>query len=114
MVPLPAVTLVRLVIALVDNAVQHSPAGTSVIVSAGVEEGAAAVRVTDRGSGIHGIAPDAVFERFARSSENGRRRGFGLGLSLVRDVAVGAGGTVSVESTSSAGTTFLLRLPVVR
>ena len=41
-----------------------------------------------------------------------RRRGFGLGLSLVRDVALRAGGDVSVESTSSAGTTFLLRLPV--
>jgi len=111
-VALPTVTLVRLVVALVDNAVQHSRSGATVTVSATVEDGAAAIRVTDHGSGIHGIAPDAVFERFARSSESGRRRSFGLGLSLVRDVAVRAGGSVAVESTSSAGTTFLLRLPV--
>ena len=111
-VALPTVTLVRLVVALVDNAVQHSPSGTAVTVSATVEDGAAAIRVTDHGSGIRGIAPDAVFERFARSVESGRRRSFGLGLSLVRDVAVRARGSVAVERTSEAGTTFLLRLPV--
>ena len=112
-VALPSVTLVRLVVALVDNAVQHSPAGAAVTVTAAVEGGTAAIRVADHGSGIHGIAPDAVFERFARSTESGRRRSFGLGLSLVRDVAERAGGSVAVESTSDAGTTFLLRLPVL-
>ena len=112
-VVLPSVTLVRLVVALVDNAVQHSPAGATVTVTAVVEGGTAAIRVADRGPGIHGIAPDEVFERFARSAESGRRRSFGLGLSLVRDVAERAGGSVAVESTSDAGTTFLLRLPVL-
>lgn len=111
-VALPPVTLVRLVVALVDNAVQHSPTGAAVTVSTSVEDGAAAIRVADRGSGIRGIAPEAVFERFARSAESGRRRSFGLGLSLVRDVAVRAGGSVVIESTSDVGTTFLLRLPL--
>lgn len=111
-VALPTVTLVRLVVALVDNAVQYSPSGAAVTVTTTVEDGVAEIRVADHGSGIHGIAPDAVFERFARSTESGRRRSFGLGLSLVRDVAVRAGGSVAVEGTSSTGTTFLLRLPV--
>ncbi len=110
-VTVPPVTLVRLVIALVDNAVQHSPAGATVTIGVSIEGAQAAVRVTDQGSGIHGIEPGAVFERFARSSETGRRRGFGLGLALVRDVAMRAGGSVEVETTSDAGTTFLLRLP---
>lgn len=116
LVALPSVTLVRLVVALIDNAVQHSPAGeavtVTVTVTATTQDATAAIRVADRGSGIHGIAPDAVFERFARSTESGRRRSFGLGLSLVRDVAVRAGGSVEVEQTSDAGTTFLLRLPI--
>jgi two-component system OmpR family sensor kinase len=111
-VVLPSVTLVRLVVALVDNALQHSPAGGEVTVVVSADGAHALIRVTDRGSGIRGISPDSVFERFARSTESGRRRGFGLGLSLVRDVAVRAGGSVEVESTSDAGTTFLLRLPV--
>jgi signal transduction histidine kinase len=111
-VGLPSVTLVRLVVALVDNAVQHSPDGEEVTVIATIEDGAAVIRVIDHGSGIRGIAPDAVFERFARSAESGRRRSFGLGLSLVRDVVVRVGGSVAIESTSDAGTTFVLRLPV--
>lgn len=112
-VALPAVTLVRLVVALADNAVQHSPAGGQVTVRVGTEGPNAVIRVIDQGPGIRGISPDAVFARFARSAESGRRRGFGLGLSLVRDVAVRSGGGVVVERTSDAGTTFLLRLPLV-
>jgi two-component system OmpR family sensor kinase len=111
-VTLPPVTLARILVALLDNAVQHSPSGAEVMVVAAREEGTAAIRVVDRGSGIRGIAPADVFERFSRSTESGRRRSFGLGLSLVRDVAVRAGGSVEVESTSDAGTTFLLRLPL--
>jgi signal transduction histidine kinase len=112
-VALPAVTLVRLVVALADNAVQHSPAGGQVTVRVGTDRPDAVIRVIDEGPGIRGISPDAVFARFARSAESGRRRGFGLGLSLVRDVAVRSGGSVEVERTSDAGTTFLLRLPLV-
>lgn len=112
-VGLPHVTLVRLLIALLDNAVQHAPPGSAVTVQVESVGGLAQIRVSDRGTGIHGIAPEAVFERFARSSESGRRRSFGLGLSLVRDVAVRAGGGVEVERTSEDGTTFLLRLPTV-
>jgi two-component system OmpR family sensor kinase len=111
-VALPAVTLVRLVVALADNAVQHSPAGGRVTVRVGTDGSDATIRVIDEGPGIRGISPDGVFERFARSAESGRRRGFGLGLSLVRDVAMRSGGSVTVERTSDAGTTFLLRLPL--
>lgn len=105
-------TLVRVILALADNAVQHAPSGSTVAVTARRAGDRAEIRVRDEGAGITGIAADRVFERFARSGESGRRRGFGLGLSLVRDVAVRAGGDVSVESTSPAGTTFLLRLPL--
>lgn len=111
-VDMPGVTLVRLIVALLDNAVQHSAAHSAVDVTAVREGSFAAIRVADAGTGIQGIEPDAVFERFARSEETGRRRGFGLGLSLVRDVAQRAGGCVVVERTSPAGTTFLLRLPL--
>lgn len=111
-VTLPSVTLTRVLVALLDNAIQHSPSGAEVAVRVAREGGAAAIRIVDRGSGIRGIAPADVFERFSRSAESGRRRSFGLGLSLVRDVAVRAGGGVEVESTSAAGTTFLLRLPL--
>lgn len=108
-------TLTRVLVALIDNAIQHSPPGATVTISVaaagprGVE-----LRVADEGEGIQGIDATRVFDRFARSAETGRRRGFGLGLSLVHDVAVRAGGSVRVERTSPDGTTFLLTLPRAR
>ncbi|MFX5705822.1 ATP-binding protein, partial [Acinetobacter baumannii] len=47
-------------------------------------------------------------------AESGRRRGFGLGLALVREAATRHGGTIAVENTSASGTVFLLRLPRAR
>jgi signal transduction histidine kinase len=111
-VAMPAVTLTRLCTALLDNAVQHAPNGTAVVISA-VAVGAAVVevRVTDQGPGVPAGEQDRIFTRFARGPETGRRRGFGLGLALVRDVATRYGGSIALESTTAAGTTFLLRLP---
>lgn len=114
MVQVPAVTLVRVLVALLDNAVQHSPPGGTVSVRIGRESHTATVRVVDEGPGIEGIPPDQVFERFARPRESGRIRGFGLGLSLVRDVAHRAGGSIEVERSAPSGTVFLLTLPTGR
>ncbi|WP_031206619.1 sensor histidine kinase [Microbacterium maritypicum] len=111
---IPTVTLVRVLVALLDNAVQHSPAGGAVTIRIGTDARDVTVRVTDEGPGIAGIPSDQIFERFARPPESGRLRGFGLGLSLVRDVARRAGGSIEVESSTARGTTFLLTLPASR
>jgi signal transduction histidine kinase len=70
-----------------------------------------AIRVRDGGSGIADADRERIFERFARGPESGRRRGFGLGLALVREAAEAAGGRIEIERTSAAGTTMLLWLP---
>ncbi|MCL1869156.1 MAG: HAMP domain-containing histidine kinase [Promicromonosporaceae bacterium] len=110
----PEVPLSRCVVALLDNALQHAPRGSAVTVSVAPDGEQVVVRVADQGPGIRGIGVEEVFERFSHGPETGRRRGFGLGLSLVRDVARRVGGTVDVESTSESGTTFALRLPLAR
>lgn len=104
--------LTRVFVALLDNALGYSPAGGSIGISA-CQGGAKYldIRVSDSGTGIMGANPDRLFERFARENNGGSRRGFGLGLSLVRDVVQRYGGTVAIESTSAEGTTFLVRLP---
>ncbi|WP_162850668.1 sensor histidine kinase [Amnibacterium kyonggiense] len=106
------VRLRRALVVLVDNAICHAPEGSAVHVDAGAERGVAVIRVTDAGSGITGVHVERVFERFAHGPDTGRRRGFGIGLSLVRDLARRHGGRVAVESTSDAGTTMRLELPV--
>jgi len=114
LVDVPRVTVTRVTIVLLDNAIQHAPAGSTVSLTVGRDGRAITLRVADRGGGIVGIDPERVFDRFARSGETGRRRGFGIGLALVKEVATRYGGDVTVESTSSEGTVFLLTLPAAR
>lgn len=111
-VGLSETSLRRALVVLIDNALAHSPDGGTVTVTASVERGRAMVRVRDEGAGIAGIEVDQIFERFAHGPTTGQRRGFGIGLSLVRDLAVRHGGRVLVESTSDAGTVMRLELPV--
>ncbi len=109
-----ATALSRTLVALLDNAVRHSPTGGTVRLTGGSSGGAVEVRVSDQGDGIRGVEPDRLFDRFVRSDDGASRRGFGLGLALVRDVAVRFGGDIRVERTSPDGTTFLLTLPAAK
>ncbi len=110
----PEAALRRVVTALVDNAVAHTPGGGTVRVTTAVAGGRARLTVEDTGSGITGIAPEAVFDRFARSTatETPGHRGFGLGLSLVRETVLRHGGTVAVAATGPGGTTMRVELPL--
>lgn len=117
-VTLSATSLRRCVIALVDNAIAHSVPGSRVDVVLRRVGRRVVLTVADRGSGIRGISPDRIFDRFARAEPDAAagtprtRRGFGIGLALVRDLVVRSGGDVRVETTSAAGTTIALELPL--
>lgn len=111
--------LTRAIIALLDNAVRHSPAGGVITVSAVAAGDLVALRVADQGTGVRGVDPARLFDRFVRAEPDAdhgasSRRGFGLGLALVRDIAERFGGRIRLERTGPAGTTFLLELPAVR
>ena len=130
-VAVPPASLRRAVLALVDNALGHAPGGSTIAVSTRVEGDSVVLAVTDHGPGITGIDPTRVFGRFARSElpavssvapapapaptsgGQGTRPSFGTGLALVREVALRHGGSVRVASTSAAGTTIELTLPLV-
>ena len=66
------------------------------------------IRVTDHGPGIPAPIRDTLFDPFISF---GKANGTGLGLAIVNKVVHDHGGSVSVEETSSAGTTFLVKLP---
>ncbi|MCU1528588.1 MAG: hypothetical protein JWP75_2351 [Frondihabitans sp.] len=118
-VRIPATTLRRCVVALVDNAIAHSPDGAMVTIRALREGTRFVLTVADHGQGIVGIEPERIFERFAHeqasvhvdSTAAPARQSFGIGLALVRDIATRQGGSVRVEATSSEGTTMRLELP---
>ena len=106
--------LALLVRNLIDNAVRYTPSGGRVDVSVSAVDGQIVLQVVDTGMGIPQRHLPRVFERFyrvdrARSRETG---GTGLGLAIVRHVAENHGGEVTVRSELSAGSTFVVRLPV--
>ncbi len=109
----PAASVHRCMVALLDNAIRFSPARSTIRVTVGAERARAEVRVIDPGSGITGIEPARVFDRFARGDAGGSG-GFGIGLALVKDTIERYGGSAAVESTGDTGTTILLRLPRAR
>jgi signal transduction histidine kinase len=97
---------------LVENAIQHSPPGGSVRVTAravavegrsGVE-----IRVSDEGPGISARDLPRIFEPFFTR----RRGGTGLGLSIVQRTIEEHGGTVSAENAPGGGAILAIRLPV--
>ncbi|MEU8638718.1 HAMP domain-containing sensor histidine kinase [Amycolatopsis sp. NPDC048633] len=100
----------RVLSALLDNALGHTPPGGSIEVWLGVpDERHVELRVRDTGIGFPAADADRIFERFARGSDGDGRR-FGLGLALVREVVTGHGGTIAAASRPGAGATFTLRL----
>ncbi|MBX6763827.1 MAG: PAS domain-containing sensor histidine kinase [Rubrobacteraceae bacterium] len=95
--------LEQALLVLLSNAVKHSPEGRRVLVW--VDGGRIAVE--DEGEGISPEELPRIFERFYKGPGSG---GFGLGLSICRDLVEGMGGTVRVSSREGEGSTFEIEL----
>jgi heavy metal sensor kinase len=104
----------RLFVNLLDNAIKYTPAGGNVTLSAERRNGDYLVTVADNGPGIPPDAQPHIFDRFYRSERDRRASatsGAGLGLAIASWVAQTHGGSVSLESSSTAGSRFAVRLP---
>ncbi|MBB5956635.1 two-component system OmpR family sensor kinase [Saccharothrix tamanrassetensis] len=97
---------------LLANAAIHTPPGTAVSLSVGVEQGRAVVRVSDSGPGIPIADQARIFDRFYRvdNSRTRDRGGSGLGLAVAHSLVVAHGGTIELESRPGS-TTFTIRIP---
>ena len=99
--------IAQIVRILIDNALAHTPEGTSIKVTASLQQGEPTLTVADDGPGIDAQKRDRVFERFYTGDEVS---GSGLGLAIARELARLMGG--DVDLTSRRGhTEFTLRLP---
>ncbi len=101
---------------LLDNAVSYSPTGTRVVIGVRRAGDTVELSVADEGIGIAERDLERVFERFYRADPARSRQtgGTGLGLAIVKHVATNHGGSVSVWSAEGAGSTFTIRLPLLR
>jgi signal transduction histidine kinase len=104
--------LTRAVQNLVANAIRHGAAGKWVGISAQRENGQVLIRIEDHGPGIGARDARHIFEPFYRGRHSTRVRGSGLGLSIVKRVAVAHGGSIRLERRAR-GAAFVLALPEV-
>ncbi len=101
---------------LLRNAVVHTPAGTPIEAALAAEGEEAVLRVRDHGPGIAAEDPQAVFERFWRSSASRGREdgGAGLGLAIVAAIVHAHGGEVAAANAPGGGAELTVRLPLAQ
>lgn len=103
---------------LLDNALRHTPADGTVIITAAIDDGQAhrvLITVTDTGEGIPEPALAHVFDRFYRvdTSRDRLHGGSGVGLAIARAITVAHGGTIRAESDGPGrGSAFTVTLPL--
>jgi signal transduction histidine kinase len=116
--PLPApvsgdpLRLRQLVTILVDNAIRHSPARSTVSVWVRPETGGALLQVDDHGPGVKPEDLPRLFERFWRA-DNAPAGGTGLGLAIAKWIVDQHGGTIGAFNRPDDGASFWARLPNV-
>jgi two-component system sensor histidine kinase KdpD len=97
---------------LLLNASLHTPAGTPVFLTAGIERGGqrAFFTVADQGPGFPLEMRERLFKKFERG-DAARAGGLGLGLSIVRGFVVAQGGDIMVGANPAGGAVFTIYLP---
>jgi signal transduction histidine kinase len=101
---------------LARNAVEHTAAGSEVVVGSAWDGVEVRLWVRDHGPGIDASEQERIFERFSRGRDGSRRHsgGAGLGLAIVRSIATAHGGRVELQSAPGAGATFTVVLAAPR
>jgi two-component system OmpR family sensor kinase len=104
--------LTEAVLALAQNAVNHTSAGDAIAIGTAMSENEWRLWVRDTGTGISVSDQSRIFDHFARGIDAHRRYpGGGLGLAIVKAIAEAHDGRVEVESRLGEGSTFMIVVP---
>jgi signal transduction histidine kinase len=99
--------VIQALVAILDNALKFSPAGSTLHVSAAGRE----IRIRDEGPGIDAADLPHVFEQFYTADRSRKRGGTGLGLAIARRIVEAQGGTIAAANSREGGATFVVELP---
>ncbi|HQE92336.1 MAG TPA: ATP-binding protein [Anaerolineae bacterium] len=105
----------QILVNLINNALKFTQQGGIDVHFYRPDEEYWAIDVTDTGPGITKEIQTLIFEPFQQADNSATREhaGFGLGLSIVKQLATLMGGSVSVTSEIGVGSTFTVKIPIV-
>ena len=112
--PMNAALLEQALVNLIINAIKYSDPDKTVQIGVKQLDGQVRISVKDEGFGIEAKHQERLFERFYRVDTARSRKlgGTGLGLSIVKHIAQVHNGSIRVESSTGAGSTFIIDLPL--
>jgi signal transduction histidine kinase len=103
----------QIVFNLLHNAVKYTPEGGRIWLHCTLEPGYAVIKVEDTGVGISAELLPVIFDLFTQENAAQSDGGFGVGLSLVKDLVDAHGGFVEVRCDGKGkGCVFAVRLPI--
>jgi two-component system sensor histidine kinase KdpD len=109
LVPVEGILIEQVFINLLENAVRHTPSGSSIDVEARVEGLAVKISIADRGPGLKEGDLERVFEKFYHDSSS---PGAGLGLAICRAIVNAHGGQIFAQNRPGGGAVFSFTLPL--
>ena len=98
---------------LLDNAVKYGPVSQVIRVETSTRDGDARISVADQGAGVPASERESIWRAFARAKTATGAAGSGIGLTIVRDVALENGGKAWVEDAETGGARFVVSVPAL-
>lgn len=110
------VAITQVIHNLLDNAFKYSGSSDLIEVYAKSDNKSIIISVKDYGIGISPEDKDKIYSRFYRISNDRTQqvKGSGIGLTIVKQIIESHGGTVSHESKVGSGSTFIIKLPILK
>ncbi len=105
----------RIIVNMLRNALEHSPEGGLISITAHYDPAAKemVVGISDQGKGIPDAIKEKIFEKYYRASDDAKtiKTGSGMGLTFCKLVVEAHGGVIKVEDTETGGARFVFNLP---
>jgi two-component system, OmpR family, sensor histidine kinase KdpD len=112
LVDVDAPLVTRALVNILENAAKHTPPGTRITISAGLETDAVRLVIDDNGPGLPPGPPEQLFAKFERGKSEADVGGAGLGLAICKAIIEAHGGRVTAAQRPGGGARFTLTLPV--
>jgi len=99
---------------LLGNAIKYSPENSLITFDIKVDPDKISFGITDQGIGIPEKDQKHIFERYFRAENALLNQGTGIGLNIAKVHLENLGGSISFTSTENVGTTFIVKLPIIK